>query len=84
MKAGDCKQWRQIRRARAVSVVLYSLSTQIHSNHFFRGAEDKVIVKILDNAIIFPLNKKEKTEKLKILKRKRNSEKKKDQLETIN
>lgn len=45
MKAGDCKQWQQIRRARAVSVVLYSLSTQIHSNHFFRGAEDKVIVK---------------------------------------
>lgn len=67
-----------------MSVVLYSLSTQIHSNHFFSGAEDKVIVKILDKAIIFPLHKKEKTEKLKILKRKRNSEKKRDELETIN
>ena len=59
-----------------MSVVLQSKHTDTFKP-FFSGAEDKVIVKILDNAIIFPLNKKEKTEKLKILKRKRNSEKKK-------
>ena len=75
MKAGDCKQWQQIRRARAV-LFIQSKHTNI-CKPFFSGAEDKVIVKILDKAIIFPLHKKEKTEKLKILKRKRNSEKKK-------
>ena len=45
MKAKDCKQRQQIRSARVVSVVLYGLSIQIQSSHFFSSAEDTVIVK---------------------------------------